>query len=76
MTASRLHFYVSTSNLVVAFEVAVLLGIRATGSVGIWTFYLNALAFETYCFHERILLSFVDFCVTLSSPHLEHTVSL
>ena len=58
MIASRLHFYVSTSNLIVAFEVAVLLGIRAAGSVGIRAFYLDALAFETYCLHERILLSF------------------
>jgi hypothetical protein len=61
MTASRLQFYVSKSNLEVAFEVAVLLGIRPTWSVGIWTFCLNVLAFETHCFHECTLLSLVIF---------------
>ena len=47
------------SNLVVAIEISVLLGIWAAGSIGIWTFCLDVLAFETHCFHECILLSFV-----------------
>lgn len=59
MTASRPPFYAGTSNLKVAFEVAVLLGIRPTWPVSIWTFDLDVLAFETYCFHSCILLSFV-----------------
>jgi hypothetical protein len=58
ITVSKPRFYFSKSNLEVAFEVAVLLGIRPTGSIGIWTLDLDALAFETYCFHECILLSF------------------
>jgi len=60
ITASRPQFYASTGNLVVAIEVAVLLGIRPTRPIGIWTFDLDALAFETHCFHEYILLSFVS----------------
>lgn len=59
MTASRPQFYAGASNLVVAFKVAVLLGIRAAGSIGIWAFCLDVLAFETHCFHEYYLLSVV-----------------
>ncbi|GAC1565580.1 MAG: hypothetical protein NVS3B14_03780 [Ktedonobacteraceae bacterium] len=51
MSTSRPRFYVWTGNLVVAIEVAVLLGIGASRSIGFWTFRLNVLAFETYCFH-------------------------
>ena len=61
MFPSRPRFYLGLGNLVIAVKGAILLGIRATRSIGIWPFYLDALAFETYCFHQCILLSLVIF---------------
>jgi hypothetical protein len=74
MTIAGLQFCYDKGALVVAFKVAILLRVRATRTIGIWTI-LNAFAFETDCFHECILLSF-GICAVVSSAHYEHKPSL
>src|SRR5258706_4374143 len=70
------HRCCNTGNLVVAFKVAILLGVRTTRTIGIWTFFLDAFAFETDCFcHDAVLLSF-GICAVVSFAHCEHKPSL